>query len=430
MLPNGTQGIVLSNGIANGSHIWFQVMMNGYPTGWVAGTYLTKIGVVNPTATNTPGAGPSATSTATRTPTRTPTSAPGVFVPNDLVRTTANLNMRSAPGGSVLLVLPNGTQATVLTTGTVSGNFTWYRITAPGYGTGWVAGAYLEKIGVAGTTVTPPVSPPATSTSVGGWPAGTNVRTTTAVNMRIGPGTNNAIIGVVPSGTTCVVVDGPASGTGYTWYELTCPGTGTGWLASLYLRQIPGSSSEAESESVVAGIDMTVSPTATEISLETPAAPVETATTSPVALVEEEPAPVAEDSPAPYPVVRVQRTEGSSHGNVLVDEDLSTVWVTTGTEIPQIASFALDLDGELPVGEVRWLTGPENLMGLLLVHVSNDGQEWIEIDLDALTQDGDWSVVPLNTTTRFIRFVFLNEDQNVQLGGIAEVEVWPPEISQ
>lgn len=461
VLANGTQGVVLSNGIQSGTFVWFQVNMNGHPVGWVAGSYLTKIGVASPTSvpsatgtsgpptathTRTPTAPATntgvATSTPTRTPTRTPTSIPGVFAPNDLVRTTANLNMRSGAGTGfgVVAVLPNGAQATVLSGGTVSGAYTWYRVNAPGYGTGFVAGAFLLKIGVSTPPITetntPPIpatnTPPPTATTSSGWTAGTSVRTTTAVNMRTGPGTGNSIIGVVSTGTVCSVVSGPSSGSGYTWYRLTCPGTGTGWLVSLYLQQVASGASEAGStleltptQPALAQIGPDPTETAAVIATSSEIPVVPSPTVEPIV-----PAQTDVDEPAgprPYPIVRVLRTEGSSNGQMLVDGDPSTVWVTKGDDFPQIASFALDLDSVMPVGDVRWLGAPEQLMGRLLVHLSNDGQEWTEVVLDSVTADGDWTVLTVDTEARFIRFVFLNEDQVPQLGGIAEIEVWPPE---
>ncbi len=447
VLPNGAQGVVLSNGVQSGSYVWFQVNVNGYPVGWVAGLYLTKTGVASPTATSgpptstatrTPTAPPTntgvATSTATRTPTRTPTSIPGVFVPNDLVRTTANLNMRSGAGTNfgVVAVLPNGAQATVLTTGTASGGYTWYQISAPGYGTGWAAGAFLTKIGVSSPPATATRTPTRTPTTSSGWPANTSVRTTTAVNMRTGAGTGNSIIGVVSTGTICTVVAGPSSGSGYTWYQLTCPGTGTGWLVSLYLQQVASGASEGDSaEELVSTEPATLAQIDSE-----PTEGIEAAATSTALPVVPSPtvepvipaggAAVESAGPTPYPIVRVLRTEGSANGQVLVDHDPSTLWVTTGADYPQIASFALDLDAVLPVGDVRWLAAPDQLMGRLLVHISNDGQEWVEVDLNRITADGEWTVLPIDAETRFIRFVFLNEEQTLQLGGIAEIEVWPP----
>lgn len=443
VLPNGTQAVVTSFGVVSGSFTWFQVNAPGFGSGWVAGAYLTKIGVVTPTTvasatatgtatrtatpTRTPTVGPSPTRTPTRTPTATP--PPGGFVAGDLVRTTANLNMRTGAGTSnpVVAILPNGTQATVLSSGVPSGGFTWYQVNAPGYGTGWVAGEFLTKIGTASVT-TPPS---ATSTTVsGGWPAGSTVRTDFAVNMRTGPNTSNSIVVTLAAGTTCTVLSGPTVNA-YTWYELNCPGFGTGWVAGEFLSlTTSGASAASEGEDepappIEAGETSPIEPAPEEAPTETPLPVEQIPTETPVPVAEPESDPPVEE-PQPYPIARVQRSESTSHGGVLVDEDPQTVWSTDGVSVLPLASFALDLDEVRDIGVVRWLPGANGTSGRLLIHTSADGESWTEIDLDSAVSDGEWSEIAINTPARFVRFAFINEDEALVLGGIAEVELWRP----
>jgi uncharacterized protein YgiM (DUF1202 family) len=60
-------------------------------------------------------------------------------------RTLSNLRLRSGAGTSysTLFVLPAGTTVTVLSGPLFANGYSWYRVTASGYGTGYVAGEFL-----------------------------------------------------------------------------------------------------------------------------------------------------------------------------------------------------------------------------------------------------------------------------------------------
>jgi hypothetical protein len=244
--------------------------------------------------------------------------------------------------------------------------------------------------------------------------------------MRTGAATTFSIIGNVPFGTTCTVLSGPTVNA-YTWYRVSCPTPGTGWVAGEYFAQVSASAASAgESDSVEAPPTNTSVPVATAVPTNTPEPTVEPveveeeAATEPPATLEEQPA-----GPQPYPIARVQRTDGSEHGRVLVDDDPATIWQTTGDAVPQIASFALDLDGSVPISNVRWLPAPAGIAGRLLVHISTDGENWTEMNLEAVVVEEQWNVLPIDAEARFVRFAFINEEGSPWLGGVAEVEVWP-----
>jgi uncharacterized protein YraI len=483
VLPFGTQAVVRSYGVANGGFTWFQVDAGAYGTGWVAGAYLTRIGTVTPTvptatatATRTPTTGPSPTATATRTPTsvssptstatRTPTVAAGAFVPGDIVRTTANLNMRTGSGTTfpVVAVLPNGTQATVLSSGIPSGGFTWYQINAPGYGTGWVAGAYLTRIGTATATATQP-PPTATSPPSGGWPAGSTVRVVEPLNMRTSSSTTSTIILTLPASTICSVVSGPVSNV-WTWYQVSCGVYGTGWVAGEYLVLVtsgasveetvssseelpaesapPGEPEEVAPESgveVPAGDDgaaaqsieeptVEVAPPTETLVEEVAEAPVEQEVVEVVEEPEPEPEPeIIEEpvvpEPEPHRIDWIERTEGSYDPSVLTDELDYTHWWMESAEPIQEAWFWLDLGEPLYVSELRWLRDPEGVWGDLKIEISTDAETWIELELDWVTFDEEWRVLEVASPVRYVRFTFASEAGSTLLGGISEVELLP-----
>jgi subtilisin len=466
VLPQGATGTVVGGPQNANGFTWYQVSVSGYPTGWVAGAYIEKTTTgPTPTATRTPTTSP-ATSTPTRTPTRTPTGAAptstpttssGTFQAGDtVVVNTDLLNLRSGPSptASVVGVMPNGTTGVVIGAPVTSGGFTWIPLNMTGYGNGWAASTFLRKTGSAPT-------PTATSTATvsGAIPVGATVQTTTGLNMRTGPSTTNAIVAVLPTGAQGTVIGGPQSGSGYTWYQVNMGSFGSGWVVSLYIQQVATAAGSEEelvpTESVpeeepIGSTDAVepVEPTATQEATATTAPVIEEPTQAPVVddqaadepVAQEEPAgvevpaegsapePQVDAGPQPYPIVRVQRTVDTAHGQILVDEDPSTSWYTTSAEPPRLASFALDLGEMRAVGSLRWLAAADTgLLGSLRIDVSTDGQSWQELDIESLPMatPGEWQELPIGFTTRYIRFVFLNDSGVALLGGVAEVEIWP-----
>jgi uncharacterized protein YgiM (DUF1202 family) len=193
------------------------------------------------TATATATRTPSATATATFTVTSTiaPSSTPGGPIGNgDTVRTTANLNLRSSPStsGNVIAVMVSGTSATVIGGPQNVDGYTWWRLSSS-YGTGWAVSLYLQKTGNA-PTPTPSSTLAATSTTVpsAAIAPGDTVRTSVNLNLRSSYSTSATIITVLPAGTTGTVLEGPQSGSGYTWWRVTAP-QGTGWVVAQYLEK-------------------------------------------------------------------------------------------------------------------------------------------------------------------------------------------------
>ena len=334
-----------------------------------------------PSATRTPTTpgGPHTPPTPTRTPTRTATSTGGIAI-GSTVRTTTSVNMRSGAGtnNGVVEVLPVNATGTVLAGPTLATGYQWYRVNMGGYGIGWVAVNYLA------VTAPPVATATRTATTASGFPAGSTVQTNDSVNMRNGAGTGNTVIALLPPGTSCSVVSGPTSATGYQWYRINCSGFGIGYVAGEFLDQVSSASvSEASSAPSSTATLMpstatktTDTPESTQVATETiapePTISAPEATETLVPSPTEGP-PVQADLPASpeieqpidipateiaptdippteetglqsLPVARVQRTEGSSPAQVLVDDDPATVWTTDGSAVLPLAAFVADLD--------------------------------------------------------------------------------------
>lgn len=475
VLPSGTAGQVTGAPVFADGYTFYPVNVTGYGSGWSAGEYFAHVAspaTQTPTRTATSVA-PTFTRTATtiaptstRTPTRTPqapaataTRAPGVFVSGDTVRTTAAVNLRSGPSTSsgVITVVPSGRNGTINGSGAPSGPYTYYPITVPGYGTGWIAGLYLALVSAGNP------QPTATSSSIpGSWPVGTTIYTTTSLNIRSGPGTGFSIRGVASRATSATVTGAPVRSGSYTWYPLDVSGIGAGWAASNYLSQTavqgpqlnvsqsvaetstsepdliatatpsptvertatPTETSERSSTPTVTDVlTSTSEPTSTQAPEASETAAVQAAA-SPAPPVEEA-APPAEAAPAWLSIARVQRSPDSQPGQVLVDQDPSTVWLANGVGQP-LAMFVLDLGQESAFTQIAWLVEDSGLSGTLYLSVSSDGENWTDLDPTLATQTEDgWTVLDAGVSGRYVRFVFVNDAGAEWLGGISEVRILP-----
>jgi len=409
-----------------------------YGNGWVASNWVTPVG----TATFTPIPTITRTPTVTRTPSNTATPSSGIAI-GSTVRTTTGVNMRTGPGTfyGVVTVLPVNSTGTVVAGPSAGSGYVWYRVNMPGYGIGWVASNYLAVTGGPVATAT------RTATVPSGFPTGSTVQTTAGLNMRSGPGTSAGVIAVLPSGTACTVLSGPTIANGYSWYRVDCGGYGIGYVAGEYLQQV--SATSLPPASVIAMSPATETPvaTATVPATETPSetisalpateTPLETmepqdiAAASPEAAAptgtaepREETVAIATEPPS-LPIVRVQRSDGSSQAQVLVDDDSSTVWTTDGSTVLPLAAFVVDLDSVHYVSSVSWLSGASGVSGTLHISVSTDHETWVDLSIDTIAPPGEWQQLTVDADVRYIRFVFVNDDGLNVIGGIAEVKVWP-----
>lgn len=196
--PAGARFVISQPAIGVTDYIWYGVFSDAVGGGWVAQNYFRKVGTTPP-----------------------PTAK---FAINDLARVTATLNLRSSPStsASVVAVLPTNTSAQILAGPRSANGYTWWQIRTS-LGTGWAVENWLVKA----TSTTPPPS---------GYVAGTTLVVSDGpLNMRTGPGTSNGVVAILPTGSRITVVSGPASGSGYTWYQVRSTQYGTGWVVSNFV---------------------------------------------------------------------------------------------------------------------------------------------------------------------------------------------------
>lgn len=140
---------------------------------------------------------------------------PPAATPTGSATTTSDLNLRAGPSvtDAILAVMPPGAPVTLL--GESANGFE--RVTYNGT-SGWAFGAYLSS----GAPLAPVPSPAPT--------VGTATTTTTDLNLRDGPGTDFAVLAVMPTGATVTLTGSSENG----FLSVQYGGT-VGWAAVDYL---------------------------------------------------------------------------------------------------------------------------------------------------------------------------------------------------
>ncbi|MFY0530228.1 peptidoglycan DD-metalloendopeptidase family protein [Archangium gephyra] len=166
----------------------------------------------------------------------TGTPVPSGFAVGDKIQVfDGPLNVRSQPSTSGALVaeLATGTQMCVTGSPQSANGYTWYQINANGV-VGWVAGNFCSLVAAGGCkTSTGPTPIPSS-----GWVIGDVLYTNNiGVRLRASASASGAILhDGLPNGTRGVMVGGPVSADGYTWYQWDTR-YGRGWSASTWMAE-------------------------------------------------------------------------------------------------------------------------------------------------------------------------------------------------
>lgn len=365
-LPTGT--LVTSMGattVANG-HTWARVQA-GSMIGWVAMDYLTATGGTANT--------PTGVATVTRTPT---TKAGATSAAGQVYLTSTRVNIRQAPttSGDIIATLPSGTRLVSLGDTATANGYTWLRVQA-GSMIGWLAQNYISATGstantptgVATITRTATVTPTRTKTPqvtstatrpANGYISGDVVRVFDGpLNFRSSASTSGTIIGMLPTGSTGMVLNGPISANGYIWYQLQVSGQPNGWVASDFIELLSASvvnGSDGKVEAVNSTLDLTATPTVTATETTT----AETGQTGSTALPTEEPTleptqiPTEESLPSetPVPTETLMPTEAAPTETPIPPTETAVppteTATPTETPVPPTATATLppDTDGD------------------------------------------------------------------------------------
>jgi len=264
-LPTNTLVTSLGTTSVADGHTWVRVQA-GAIIGWVSTKYLAATGGTAST--------PTGVATVTRTPQPTQqATAPGATTAGQVYRTTTRVNIRQAPStsGAILATLPTGTTMVSLGDSASANGYTWARVQA-GSLVGWLATNYIAATGGTASTPTgvPSLTPAVVNTPTrpaNGFISGDIVRVIDGpLNYRTSAGTSATIIGTLPTGSTAMVLNGPTSASGMSWYELQVDGRPNGWVASDFIALVSASvvnGSTGDVEVVGMTVELTTTPTIT-----------------------------------------------------------------------------------------------------------------------------------------------------------------------
>jgi hypothetical protein len=195
---------------------------------------------------------------------------------------------------------------------------------------------------------------------------------------------------------------------------------------------------------VIAVVESADGPVSYEAALTVAMPPEPTATTAPpveTVMPTEIPAPAAAPTealpeptaPAPepievpfYPIVASSQSDNSPAAAVVHDGDPVTYWITD-TIVPDAASVTLDLGEVRPIGATRFLLATSGTLPSVEILLSEDGVTWGSlVTLDGTTlAAGVWLEHPVDVWARYMQFVVPNPNGMPQIGGFAEIELWP-----
>ncbi len=216
-VPYGTRLRVLAGPTLVGTTPWYQITDEGTVRGWCNGAYLA------------PAASP--------TPTIGPWFPVGSWV---LVASPdGTLNIRQGPGMgyTIVAVVYNGARLRIVGGPLMVENAPWYEVMDEAQTfRGWCAGRYL-------TPTSPPPSATPTPTPKPDLPPGTWVLAAAPegqLHVRSGPGSQYAILRMIPNGSLLRVVQGPTWADQAPWYLVADEGqTFQGWANGQHLVLAP-----------------------------------------------------------------------------------------------------------------------------------------------------------------------------------------------
>jgi hypothetical protein len=142
---------------------------------------------------------------------------------------------------------------------------------------------------------------------------------------------------------------------------------------------------------------------------------------------------------AAVPVTAIAQSANTATGapaTNLTDGKTYTRWETSWST-PERACFVLDAGAARPLASARWQTGSKDYAQAFVIQTRTsappagdpcaDDADWTTIAArSASTVSNVWQDQALNTTARYLRFVFTNPNRSGKLGSFSEVQVTGP----
>jgi len=164
----------------------------------------------------------------------------------------------------------------------------------------------------------------------------------------------------------------------------------------------------------------------------TPAQPSPTATTRPPTgtpvPTQPPPPPTATAALASYRIAGSGRSANSGSSYAVFDTNEATFWTSTPAATPPTSAYVyVDLGAIKPIGAIQWVFGAEGLAPEVRLQVSNDRVTWTNLTASPFAGGpvGQWREIRPALSARYVRWYFGNPPGIAQIGGLAEVKVWP-----
>lgn len=120
------------------------------------------------------------------------------------------------------------------------------------------------------------------------------------------------------------------------------------------------------------------------------------------------------------------QSTGSSSSALADDGKPTTAWATV-TNPPTNPSYAwYDLGSVRSIGSIRWVFAQTGLADQYEVQLSSNGSSWTTLGTFTNVAAGSWVNLETNASGRYLRFLFRNPNGDTKLGGLGEIQIWPP----
>ena len=124
-------------------------------------------------------------------------------------------------------------------------------------------------------------------------------------------------------------------------------------------------------------------------------------------------------------IVAVSQSANSTSAWLADDANADTAWQTAASH-PSLGIASFDLGAVRSLGLVRWMYQQSGSADLMELQRSNDGLSWQTVLTSGNGTALRWQGLMVNTSARYVRFVFSNPNRDPKLGSLAEVQFWPP----
>jgi uncharacterized protein YkwD len=124
-------------------------------------------------------------------------------------------------------------------------------------------------------------------------------------------------------------------------------------------------------------------------------------------------------------VTRTGHTSNARAGYYCYDGRQDTSWYTISNDIPRYAYIWYDFGSIKTFSTIRWKFNRTGFADYFEIQVSNDRQSWTKIGQGTNAPSNSWQTLTHKTSARYVRFLFRNPNDDVRLGYLSEIRVYP-----